>query len=456
MRIPCRSAFVLFAALLGFAISAQPASCGYPTVLTQKEPPDGSEAATKQMAGFRLPPGLKAELFAAEPKLMNPVAFCLDEKGRHLRGLRNFGLNRGTGREPRLKFFLDDDLQLKTVEDRLKMYEKHVKNFTGGMDYFPQVHRPGEKRMLEDTTGSGRADRSTVFANSFNDPLDGPRCRHPRLEWQRLFHRDSESLAAGRIPKALARQMSAKSSSPVSVSECAFLGHDLHGLTVGPDGKLYFSIGDRGYNVTNKEGKNFPHGLPCGTAVWPAATSMAANSKSSTKASATRRNLPSTSTATSSPTTTTATRATTPASVYICEGGDSGWNMAFQTIPEPYMAGPWFAERMWHLPHEGQPAWLLPPVGKIGTGPSGFTFSSGVGLPDRYKNTFLMANYAGAGRRHRSAFPREDQGQPASRSTIHHDFLGEPFDAHRCRGEWATRRQGLRLRVRPPEMGRLQ
>ena len=83
--------------------------------------------------------------------------------------------------------------------------------------------------------------------------------------------------------------------------------------------------------------------------------------------------------------------------VYVVEGGDAGWNMAYQTIPQPYLTGPWFAERLWHLPHAGQAAYVLPPVGRIGTGPSGFLFTSGTSLGERYKNSFLMCNFASVG-----------------------------------------------------------
>ena len=67
--------------------------------------------------------------------------------------------------------------------------------------------------------------------------------------------------------------------------------------------------------------------------------------------------------------------------------------MAYQTIAAPYLTGPWHAEGMWHLKHELQPAFIVPPVGKIGAGPSGFVFSSGTSLPPRYRNHFFYCNF---------------------------------------------------------------
>src|SRR5262249_34829056 len=46
--------------------------------------------------------------------------------------------------------------------------------------------------------------------------------------------------------------------------------------------------------------------------------------------------------------------------VFVIDGGDTGWNMAYQTLPEPYLVGPWPSEPMWHP----APARRRPPINR--------------------------------------------------------------------------------------------
>jgi len=407
--------FALLLLLTTLALAAPPKPVQEPDL------PDGTERATKQMAGFRVPTGLKVELYAAEPKLASPVAISLDEKNR-VYVAEEYRFSAGTEENRTRGFLLEDDLQLKSVDDRLAMYKKHAAKFNGGMDWFSK--HADQVRLLEDTTGSGRADKSTVFAGGFNDPLDG-------LAAGVLAHNGDVYLT--NIPN-LWKLKDTKGTGVADQREalltgfgvnCAFLGHDLHGLVFGPDGKLYFSVGDRGFNVTSKEGKNFTGprtgGVfrcnPDGTEfevvhrglrnpqelAFDQYGNLFADDNNCDKGDHARL-------------------------VYVVEDGETGWNMAYQTIPAPYMAGPWFAERLWHLQHVGQPAYIVPPVGKIGTGPSGFTFTSGTSLGERYKNSFLMCNYAsGAGI---EAFKVKPQGA-GFEIVDYHDFL-KPINATDC------------------------
>jgi quinoprotein glucose dehydrogenase len=368
-----------------------------PAVLVAADPPaaDGTDKAAKQMAAFKVPKGLKVELFAAEPMTASPVALSVDDKGRvYLAEVHRLGRGVVENRDnPAFKFsfFLDDDLQIRTPADRLKVYEKHKDRVPGGMDWYTK--HSDRVRRLEDTTGSGKADRSTVFADKFDRPLDG-------IMAGVLAHNGDVFVAD--IPSL----WKLKDSDDDGVADkrdelltgfgpnIAFFGHDLHGLIVGPDGRLYFSVGDRGFNVTSKEGKEFvgprtggvfrcdPDGRNFEVVhrglrnpqelAFDQFGNLFADDNNCDKGDHGRL-------------------------VYVCDGGDSGWNMAYQTIPDPYLTGPWHAERLWHLPHAGQPAWIVPCVGSIGTGPSGFLFTSGSSLPDRYKNAFLMCNYTGDG-----------------------------------------------------------
>src|SRR5258708_25703600 len=85
-----------------------------------KASPDASQAIKR----FRLPQGLKAELYASEPLLANPVAFGFDEKGR-VYVVETFRLHHAVTDTRGHMGWLDDDLASKTVADRVAMYKKH-------------------------------------------------------------------------------------------------------------------------------------------------------------------------------------------------------------------------------------------------------------------------------------------------------------------------------------------
>ncbi len=388
MRCFATSLSLFVCTLIVFSASAAPP-------LVDPDLPDGTEAAIKQLATFRVPAGLKVELFAAEPKLASPVAIGVDERNRVFVA-EEYRFNRGTEENRTRPFLLEDDLQLQTTDDRLAMFKKFADKFDGGMNWFTKT--ADQVRLVEDTDGDGRADRSTVFATGFNEPLDGLAAGVMPFNGDVYFTciphlwrlRDTDGDGVADVKEKLLSGFGVNA---------GFLGHDLHGLVWGPDGKLYFSIGDRGFHVTSKEGVTF-HG-PRNGAVFrcnPDGTefevvhrglrnpqeiafdqygNLFAGDNNCDKGDHSRL-------------------------VHIVEGGDSGWNMAFQSLNPPYLTGPWHAEKMWSAQGDAatadlQPAWLVPAAGPLGAGPSGFAYYPGVGLPDRYAGHFFMCNYTGGG-----------------------------------------------------------
>ena len=361
---------------------------------------DEGELALKR---FRLPKGLKAELVAAEPLLANPVAFTIDEQGRFYVA-ETFRLHAGVTDIRGHMNWLDEELAVKTVEERVAYMTK----FEGKRiaDYTKQSDR---LRLVWDSDGDGKADKATVFAEGFTNIADGlgagvlarkgdvyfaniPNLWKFTIDDLRLTN-EPPTDALPLDPNRVHRKSQIEILSTGYGVRVGFLGHDLHGLRFGPDGKLYFSIGDRGAYIKNKEGKiveNRETGVvyrcdPDGANLEIFATGLRNPQELAFDQFGNLWTGDNNS------------DGGDPARwVYVVEGGDSGWRVGYQFINQPNSRGPWLAERQCYPFFQGQAAFLLPPLANIGNGPSGLSYYPGTGLNENFRGRFFLCDFRGS------------------------------------------------------------
>jgi len=380
MNKPSKKIGIFYA--LGFCVTLSAHGETDPGAIKDLSPEDGAALRV-----LKVPKGLTVSLYANGDHMTNPVALDIDKNGR-VYVAETYRFNRGTAENRSQSFMLDDDLQVQTLEDRRAMYEKWAWRLDGGMDWF--TSRKDQIKLLTDTDADGRADQSSVFA-TFGETLDG--LAAGVLPWGediwvtciphlwRLRDADGDGVA----------EETAKVHTGFGV-RASFFGHDMHGLTIGPDNRLYFSIGDRGYHVTLEDGSVLAgpeqgavfrcrrdgsqleviHGgmrNPQELAFdeWG---NLFAGDNNCDKGDKSRL-------------------------VYVIDGGDSGWRMHYQSVAGNYRGGPWMHEHLWSLDHELAPVWLTPSAGYIGSGPSGLAYSAVGAWPEALRNRFFHCNYSG-------------------------------------------------------------
>jgi quinoprotein glucose dehydrogenase len=74
--------------------------------------------------------------------------------------------------------------------------------------------------------------------------------------------------------------------------------------------------------------------------------------------------------------------------IYVVESGDYGWRCSYQHQPG---FGPWVKETIW----AGDIDDVLPNAGLVAQGPSGLDYYPGTGMPERFKDHFLMCDFPG-------------------------------------------------------------
>lgn len=309
--------------------------------------------------------------------------------------------------EVQSRFLQEQCMALTSTETKRRFIEEHFSaeiakrqaiidfDHDGDIDADDLQVRSEKIYTLQDPDGDGVFDQATLFADGFNSTITGvahsvaPINGHvyatiiPDLWKLTDTNGDGtadqrESLAHGFAP------------------HIGYGNHDLHSVIQGFDGKLYWSMGDRGANVVAQDGRRLfnPHSgcilrsNPDGTELQIFAYGLrncqyidfddygnlfSIDHDADFQGESERL-------------------------VYLPEGADSGWRMYYQyrqdtgltSATRPDMYHPWLDEKMWIPFHEGQPSHILPPIENSWNAPAAFSFQPGAALGGKYAGHFLV------------------------------------------------------------------
>ena len=343
---------------------------------------------------------LRLHKWSGEINVPDPVACAVDPWGRVYvaattrRKVGDLDIREHT-------MWIPDDVALTSVEEKGEFFRRELApgrlraprgglrdhNGDGSIDWKDLTHHSERIYQLRDTDGDGTADRITVFAEGFNTEVTGIAAGvlwhdgwvyatiAPDL-W-RLRDNDDDGVADEREKLVSGFGL-----------HIAYAGHDMHGPVAGPDGRIYWSIGDKGVNVTSREGRRF---------VFPnegATLRMEPDGSGFEVYTRGNRNVQEPAFNEVGDLIGVDNDADQPAErerfVHLVEGGDSGWRCNFQYMG---VRSPWMREGLWKPHFPGQPAYLLPPLLSYSDGPAGFKYHPGIALGENLRGTFLLNEF---------------------------------------------------------------
>ncbi len=346
------------------------------------------------LATIKAPEGMVTKLFAREPNVQTPTAITFDEQNRlYIAETHRFG--RGI-EDNRRNPWVADDYKLTSTAERLEMYKKFSDKKP--MSYYSEY---SEKiRVIEDRDGDGKCDHAKLYAEGFNNPLDGTGAGVMALDGKIYFaciphvwlleDKDGDLVAE--------KRESLQEGYGISVS---LSGHDLNGFVLGPDNRIWFTIGDRGYNLKTKDGRHL-------YSQYEGAVFRMERDGS---------NLEVVHTGLRNPKEIAFDRYGNLFSVDneadmqdmarvvdVVEGAHSGWqrgHQAFQKFTNLIYGTRrhdtnWMRERHWDMDSPLRPRAILAPAGWVSKGPSGLAYNPGTGLSEKWDNHFFVCDFVGA------------------------------------------------------------
>ena len=341
-----------------------------------------------------LPDGFAATVYASEDQLANPVSLHVADNGNifvtesHRRMAGVFGVTFS-------RWWSMEDYAAGSLSERLAMYRR----WSDKVPFHTLTNKADRIRLLIDDNHDSIADRSSIYAEDLNGPLAGNAAgilEHqghvyvtciPDLYRYQDLDRDMKA----DIRESLASGFGVR----VGVH-----GHDLHGLTWGPEGRLYFTVGDRGFNLLghNDPSLNQPRRgavfrcEPDGSRLEVFHTGLRNPQEIAFDEFGNLFTVDN-----------NMSGGDECRLLYLMEGGDSGWHAEYQlsqhfreeTKRPSLLPSPWFTESLWADSERNQTLWVNPAIANFSRGPSGLAYYPGTGWSSDWNGRFFLADFVG-------------------------------------------------------------
>ncbi|MEP5545956.1 DUF7133 domain-containing protein [Maribacter dokdonensis] len=352
--------------------------------------------------------GLELSLWASDSLAPDPIALDIDNEG-------NVYITR-TNRAKNSEFdirghrdWMTESISLESVEDRRAFLHKtFAPELSKENEWLPDLNNDSihdwqdlaveqdEIWMLQDTDNDGIADISTQIMNDFSDEINDVAGA--------LLVRDNDvfvgigpgmyRLTDTNDDKILDEKTSIAEGFAVHIG---FSGHGMSGAIEGPDGKIYWGIGDIGANFTTVDGENhkypnegvivrsnpdgsnfevFAHGLRnTHEFVFDAYGNIISSDNDGDHKGESER------------------------LVHIVEGSDAGWRANWQygkyTDPKNNGYNVWMDEKLFTPHWDGQAAYIIPPIQNFHNGPTGMRYNPGTALGKKWMDKFFLVEFVG-------------------------------------------------------------
>ena len=364
--------------------------------------------ATEATVTPQLEEGFTLNIWGVDSLVADPVSIDVDDYGK----LYYTRTNRQKHSEFDIRGHQDweiESIQLKNIEEKRAFLRKILSpenskknewladlNGDGSHDWKDMTVEKEHVYRLEDTNGDGVADMSQLVIEDFNDEVTdamGGVMKHgddlfvnigPDM-W-RLNDKNGDGL------------MDEKTSISHGYGiHVGFSGHGMSGIEVGPEGKIYWQIGDIGFSGISPDGKKWEHpnsGVIVRSNADGSDFEVFAYGNRNTHEFAFDEygNLISEDNDGDHP-------GESERIVYIVDGSDTGWRTNWQfgkyLDPENNTYKVWMDEKMYLPRFEGQAAYFLPPIKNFVNGPTGFLYNPGSAFSPEWKNTFFVGEFTG-------------------------------------------------------------